>query len=493
MTATPICEGVACSKAFNAISQKIPDETSFIGVEESINQYDKAINLSLRQLKSIKAKKPEDNAFLDAHILLLEDNMLRNEVVGLIVKDHINAASAFTKVIDKYINMMKDATDKYLQERYLDFLDIRLRVLQNLNKVSVSLANLEECILILEELYPSLLVNISKNVKGIIALRGGFTSHSAILCRSRGIPFVVANISENFTGNIIIDNDKVYLNPSIQMIDDYQNRNLEEETINKNLGEIKVYANIVNNVDIKNIGEEFSGIGLYRTEFVLMNKEYAFDYQKQAKIYEEALELVNGRTITFRTFDLGGDKQVDYLPPLKKGIINYYSFPKLFENQIKALLLASKKYPNQVKIMFPMIENFKQYQELKKYVIKMAREQGQKVPPIGMMLETQSAFINLDDFKNVDFFSVGTNDLSSELFNVSRDEVILFEHLYDALLASLYKIIKFCSINDIPLSVCGELISKTEFAKRAIALGLKNISISPYFIKNIYKAINEGE
>ncbi len=491
--AKPICEGTAFAKAFNAIVQNIPSHTSFIGVEKSIKQYDKAITLSLKQIRKIKAEKSADNSFLDAHILLLEDNVLRDEVVSLIVKEYINAEAAFTIVIDKYINMMKDASDDYLKERYLDFLDIKLRVLQNLNKVSISLANLEECILILEEVYPSLLVNISKNVKGIVALKGGFTSHSAILCRARGIPFVVADVSSDFEGNVIIDNDVIYLNPSQEVIEVYNANKFQEENIDKNLGEIKVFANIVNNLDIQNIGNDFSGIGLYRTEFVLMNQEYAFDYKKQVEVYEEALKLANGKTITFRTFDIGGDKQVDYLPPLKKGIINYYKFPKLFENQIKALLLVSQKYPKQVKIMFPMIENVKQYEELKKYVVKIACEQECEVPSIGMMLETQSAFINLEEFKNVEFISVGTNDLSSELFNVSRDEVILFEHLYDGLLSSLDRIIKFCNLNNIPLSVCGELISKTEFAKKAIALGLKNVSISPYFINNIYKAVNEGE
>lgn len=492
MTATPICEGVAFSKAFNAFSQTLP-EVSFIGVEASIKQYEKAINLSLKQLRDFKSKNVGNHGFLDAHILLLEDNMLKTEVVELIVNEHINASSAFTKVIDKYIELMRNSTDEYLKERYLDFLDIKTRVLQNINKMNISLANLDECILIIEELFPSLLINISKNVKGIIVKKGGFTSHSAILCRMLGIPYVICDIPSDFKGDIIIDNDTVYLNPTKELIDSYAKRKDNEEKIIKDLKDIKVYANIVNNADILNITDEFSGIGLYRTEFILMNSEYAFDYKKQAAVYEEALKAIGDRPITFRTFDLGGDKQVDYLPMLKKGIINYYTYPKLFENQIKALLLVSKKYPSQVKIMFPMIENFKQYQELKKKIVKLAREEGQKVPPIGMMLETQSALINLTEFKNVDFISVGTNDLTSELFNVSRDDVVLFDKLYDNLLEVLKKVINYCNNNNISLSVCGELISKKEFAKKSIEAGLKNISISSHFINNIYKAINEGD
>ena len=140
--------------------------------------------------------------------------------------------------------------------------------------------------------------------------------------------------------------------------------------------------------------------------------------------------------------------------------------------------------------MFPMIENFTQYQDLKKMVVKIAKELHIKIPPIGMMLETQGALIKLKDFKKVDFISVGTNDLCSELFNVARDEVILFDNLYEDLLKILEVIIKFCDENAIPVSVCGELISKTEFARRVIGLGLKNISISSVFANNIYKAVN---
>ena len=425
--------------------------------------------------------------------MLLEDNTLKIEAINFIINEHINATEAFTKTIDKYINIMKNATDEYLQERYLDFLDIKTRVLQNLNKVSISLTNLEECILIIEELFPSLLLNISKNVKGIIAKHAGFTSHSAILCRSKGIPFVVCDIPLDFTGDIIIDNDVVYLNPNEDVVNEYKKHKEINEQIPKNLKGINVYANVVNNEDILSITDEFSGIGLYRTEFIIMNPEYAFDSMKQTKIYEEALSKINGKVITFRTFDFGGDKQVDYLPTLDKGIINYYRYPKLFENQIKALLYVSNKFPEQVRIMFPMIENFKQYQELKKYIVKLAREEGVKVPPIGMMLETQCALINLEEFKNVDFISVGTNDLTSELFNISRDNLILFDKLYDNLLNVLEKIINFCNKNSISLSICGELISKKEFAKKCFAIGLKNVSISPHFINNIYRAINEGE
>ena len=116
--------------------------------------------------------------------------------------------------MDKYIDIMKGSSDEYLKDRYLDFLDIKTRVLQNFNKTRFSLANLDECIILIDELYPSLLVNISSNIKGIIAKKGGFTSHSAILCRMKGIPYVICDVPEDYNGDIIIDNDVVYLNPN---------------------------------------------------------------------------------------------------------------------------------------------------------------------------------------------------------------------------------------------------------------------------------------
>jgi phosphoenolpyruvate-protein kinase (PTS system EI component) len=429
--------------------------------------------------------------FVEAHILLLNDDALHSEVEDNIKNNHINALDSFVLVIDKYIKIMQNSTDLYLKERYLDFLDIKSRVVQNLNKQIVSLSNLEECILLVDELFPSVLINMSKNVKGIIAKRGGYTSHSAILCRNLGIPYVVLDYPEKIKGKVLIDNEKVIINPSLKCVQPYKNRKQLNENISKDLKDIKVWANVINNDDILKVSEEFSGIGLYRTEFVLNDLNSAFDIEKQSEIYTNALRLAKGKEVVFRTFDIGDDKRVDYLPILEKGIKNYYRYPRLFENQITAILMASKLYPKQVKIMFPMIENIAQYQELKKYIVKKARELKVKVPPVGMMLETQGALINLSDFNNVDFISVGTNDLCFELFNVSREEVVLFDNLYTDLLSVLEKIINFCKINNIPLSVCGELINNTEFARKAIKLGLKNVSIGYNSINNIYKAINE--
>lgn len=433
----------------------------------------------------------EQHDFIAAHILLLEDSNLRNEVIELIKTKYFSAKEAFTVVIDKYINTLKDSKDKYLNERYLDFLDIKIRVINNLDNNHKSLTNLEECILYIDELLPSYLLNMSKNVKGIIARKGGFTSHSAIMCRSLGIPFVIANIEDDYEGLVIIDNDTIILNPTQELIESYMKQMNSSKTISKDLQDICLFANISNNEEIELVTGEFMGIGLYRTEFILTNQEIATDVIKQANIYLEALKKANGKPIIFRTFDIGDDKTVSYIPDIGKGVKNYYKYPKLFENQIEAILNASKHYPNQVSIMFPMIEYLDAYLKLKKTVIKKARELGIKPIKVGMMLETQKALINLEDFGMVDFLSIGTNDLCAELFNIKRDSVLMFEDIYEELAMVIKKIVFFANRNNIPLSICGELASKKEFAKKVIKLGIKKISISPKQINNIYEAISE--
>ena len=489
LPATVLSEGIAYSKAFN-ISSRNEHKTSFLGEEASKKQFNKAIKLSIKQLEKMLDDN-EEQTFINAHILLLSDPALHEEVYKIIREEHMNAIDAFTKVIDKYVQIMANANSEYLRQRYLDFLDIKARVIQNFSKMIFSLENLGECILMMEEIYPSLLVNISKNVKGIIVRQGGLTSHSAIMCRSMGIPFVVVDFPDDFNGDVLIGEDVVYFNPDRETINKYSTTSSKRTYSKEDFKGVGVYANVINNNDLDSVTDEFSGIGLYRTEFLLMDKEYAFDYNKQAEVYLEALDKMNGRTIVFRTFDFGGDKQIEYLPILQKGLINYYKYPILFENQIKALLIANNKYPGKVKIMFPMIETYKQFQDLKNIVIRIAIENDYALPLIGMMLETPTAFFTMSTFADVDFISVGTNDLCSALFNISREKVLLFDNLYTELLKVLEQIIEFANGNNIHLSVCGEIISQKEFAKKAINLGLKNVSISPKLIKNIYSAVNE--
>lgn len=468
--------------------------TSFLGVDASIAKVKEAIKLSVTQLEKLKSTNDScyDN-IITAHLLVLNDPVLMDEITAVIIDEKSNPITAVEVVFDKYIGLMKDATSEYLKQRYVDFLDVKRRVILNLNQQITSFKNLSECILIVDELLPSSLAEITPNVKGIIARRGGYTSHSAIICRNREIPYVIAEIPVNYRGNIVIANELVILNPSKKEIDEYKAQSLIEDKYPKDLKEVKVWANISNNDDIKYIEPEFSGIGLYRTEFLYQTLDFAMSVNKQIQTYTKALSQMNGRSITFRTFDFGDDKKCVFMPEARKGISTYYIYKKLFLIQIEALVKVAKKFPNQVRIMFPMIERVEEYNALKNEVLIMAKKYKVKTIPVGMMLETQQALINLNTFKDVDFISVGTNDLTWELFNLDRNQAVLYDSVYEDLLRIIRDVCEFSFKNNIDLCVCGELISQENFAHQAIKNGLKNVSISPNLIKHIYKAINEGE
>jgi len=419
--------------------------------------------------------------------MILKDPQLIKEISSEIDSGK-DAFDAISFVFDKYINALKLSNDSYLYERYLDLVDVKGRVLANLNEKAISFANIPECILYVDELLPSYLIDMSKGVKGIISKIGGFTSHSAIICRSLNIPYVVAEVPDDFDGKVLIDDGKIILNPSKEEI---QTVDSKEEDFKCDLGDIKVYANVASLSDTKNIPEEFSGVGLFRTEFLLMNSLYAFSYEMQLDVYKKALKNLKGKEIVFRTFDIGDDKKVSYLPRLSRGVSNYLKYSKLFETQIKALLLASSSYPGQVKIMFPMIESVEEFYALKKIVVKISRSLNVKLPPLGIMLETQRALINIEDFSKVDFISIGTNDLTSELFNINREKALLYDDYIVDLIDSLKNVIEFSKRKQIPLSVCGEVIINKEFSTRMFALGLNKVSISTSNIKYIYQSIGE--
>ena len=320
---------------------------------------------------------------------------------------------------------------------------------------------------------------------GIVSKKGGYTSHSAILARARNIPYIICDFPDDFEGNILIKENEIILNP------DEVPAHLDEDDdkVNYDLEDVNIYCNINTSEEVVDIDNHFKGIGLFRTEYLLDDEDIIVDYNKQAKIYENILEKAGNLAINFRTFDIGDDKRNDYLVTDKKGVSNYYRFPLVFKNQIKALLLAKKKYNDRVVIMFPMIERVEEFMELKKTVILLAKELNVKIPKIGMMLETEKALNNLESFRCVDFISIGTNDLTKELFNIDRNQVFVYDEIYDALVDIIKRIVLFGKRNNIKVSICGELVNKKEFAKKIYDVGMRNFSVSKGMLKNIYKAL----
>lgn len=492
---TVISEGIAYGNIV-----RINDDNLFISnslVENTLAELEeikKALSSVVNDLKTLKETCADQ--FLDAHIMILQDPLLLSEIKEVLIKTSCSASKACDIVFNKYIEQFKGLDSTYLEERNLDFKDLRRRVLQTLNQDYVTHLEHDKVIIVCEELYPSYLSDFRSSVAGVIAHKGGTTSHGAILCRAREIPFILLddiNISDNV--NVVIDTrekacyidcDQDFLNKYITYKKDLSKRLRVRDFSEQG---IRIYGNVSENKDLYKVRKyKLHGVGLYRTEFIFMNKSRALSEDEQYQIYNDAVLEMKQRPITFRTFDIGDDKQLPYLKADKKGVRNYKNYPNLFKDQVKALIRANR-YQN-MKIMFPMIETSAEFTYLKDLVVKYKNELGNKsYLKIGMMLETKEAINHLEDFKDVDFISLGTNDLTHELYNIDRQAVSNYNIYIDSLLKELDRVVKHCKNYNIELSICGELAGIPEVTNKLLDIGIRNFSVSAPLSKSIESSI----
>ncbi len=493
-----ISEGIAIGNALVIHNKEDDNENENINIPKEINAFNKAIKRSIEQLTHLnKTDLHIDENFIEVHKMLLEDKKLSDEVINKI-KEFYTARKAFSLIMDVYINEIKDARSAYLKDRYFDFMDIKMRVLKNMSNQINDYKNRKNIILVVDELLPSLLVDVKDNLEGVITKKGGYTSHGAILCKSWEIPYVVLpNVDFKNGESIVIDTRKkmAIVDPTDTTILEYEyirmNRELETPHIHIEHNGLKMMANVSSNKEIKKvISHKFDAIGLYRTEFIFMNYDRPLSEEEQYEIYHEAVSLMQDRFICFRTFDIGDDKQFDYIQLNKKGFTNYTQNPSLFESQVRALIRAND-YGN-MRIMFPMIETIEEFKFLKNWVLRLKKElNNTKDLKIGMMLETKEALEHLEEFDEADFYSVGTNDLTCQLYHVLRDEIQNYQFYIEDLYAKLKDVIKLCEKKDKCLSICGELASIAPVTKELLTIGVKNFSVSVSSIKNLEFAIKE--
>lgn len=494
-----ICNVISEGVAYGNIV-RINDDNLFVSDKKCENkdkekeEARKALLSVTKDLKELKESCKDD--FLDAHIMILEDPQLLKEIDEQIDSNSFEASKACDVVFNKYIEQFKSFDSDYLEERNLDFKDLRRRVLQTLNKDYVESLAHDKVIIVCEELYPSYLSDFRSNVAGVIAHKGGTTSHGAILCRAREIPFVlVDNIDIKNSLNCVIDTREkaVYVDCDLDFIQKYKDykNSISLKVRIRDFSEqgIRILGNVSENKDLYKVRKyKLYGVGLYRTEFIFMNKSRALTEEEQYQIYNDAVLEMKQRPITFRTFDIGDDKQLSYLKASKKGVRNYRNYPELFKDQVVALIRANR-YQN-MKIMFPMIETEDEFRYLKDLVVKYKNELGNKsYLRIGMMLETKEALKNLSDFIDVDFISLGTNDLTHELYNINRNEVSNYKIYIDSLIKELEKVVDHCKRYNIELSICGELAGIPEVTNKLLDLGIRNFSVSSPLSKGIEASI----
>lgn len=490
---TVFSEGIAMGK-LHLISQMHAFNLPSVKSTE-LEKLKEGLRITIAELKEFLLKNKENQDYLNFQILLLQDPVLLDEA-EVYLNQGDSAIHSITKVLEAHQLQLKESSSFYLQQRVVDFSDIEQRIVRNITGNPYLTLN-EKFILYAEDLLPSYLIQNKENVLGVITRMGGDSTHGAILCRQLNIPYIVASIQAKEGETVVLDTRKqqIMLNPNTKTMLHYGKiiQELSEETyVSIAHPEYKFLANVSSNLELdKVLKYGFDGVGLYRTEMIFMNVNHPLSLEEQFEIYKEAIEKMKEKPICFRTFDIGDDKQLSYVQASKKGLENYIKNQDLFVTQIKALLMAN--HYNSLKIMFPMISNLEEYLYLKDWVYAIQAEIKNKSKfELGIMLETSSALESIHDFKDVDFVSIGTNDLVLDIYHIHRNlQAKEMKSYLNDLLTKLKEVVIFCKEHQIELSICGELAAITTALKKFMKIGFKNFSVAAPAIKVLNKIYKE--
>lgn len=466
---------------------------------------------------------------LNGHLMLLQDPMLTGEIENQIDNDKVCSEFAVETVCNMYADMFASMDDELMQQRAADMRDIKTRmqkILLGVQSVDVSLLP-AGTILMAEDLTPSVTAGINPdNVAGIVTELGGRTSHSAILSRALEIPAVVAAsgiLSEVKDGDeLILDGEsgEIFVNPGSDLIAEYEKRRdaylQEKEELKQYIGTssttvdgvtVEIAANIGKPEDVDRVlAYDGEGIGLFRTEFLFMDRNEMPTEDEQFEAYKKVAVAMKGKPVIIRTLDIGGDKEIPYMG-LKKDenpFLGYRAIrfcldrkDDIYRPQLKALLRASA-FGN-IKIMVPMVTCIEEYREAKELVADIGKELDEagiaynKEIQVGIMVETAAASLMADVFaKEVDFFSIGTNDLTQYTMSVDRgnDKIsYLYSTFNPAVLRSIRHIIECGRREGIMVGMCGEAASDPLMIPLLLAFGLNEFSMSASAILKARKYI----
>lgn len=494
--------------------------------EEEINKFETALNEAKAEISNLA----KDSEIFAGHNMIVEDITLYDAVIGKINDEEQNAQIAVSNAIEEISNIFKMMDDEYMKERATDVRDVGSRIISKLKGINVNpFENIkEEVVLIAEDLTPSdtALIDL-KLVKGFITELGGVTSHVSIIARNLGLPALVGvnGIMSSVLDNDIIAMDaskgNIIVNPDSNELEEYkileEKFKKEEEMLKKleNLKavttdgrEVQLCANVGNILDIQMaVKHNIDGIGLFRSECVYMENTHFPTEDEQFEIYKEAAVLCEGKEVTIRTLDIGGDKSLPYYkfdfeenPFLGwRAIRISLELKDVFKAQLKAILRASAF--GYIRIMYPMIISIEEVLEANKILEECKQElrdlniKFDENIEVGMMIETPASVILADEFaKYVDFFSIGTNDLTQYMLVVDRGNKRIsnmYNSFHPVVLQSIKKVIEAGHKENIKVGMCGEFASDAKAAKILLGLGLDEFSMSASEINNVKKQILE--
>lgn len=515
--------GIAVARAFIL---EHPDytitKTSVNDVEAEVEKLNKALEQSRAELQNIKArtlaelgeKKAE---IFESHLLILDDPELITPVIDKIRSEAVNADFALNETASQFVAMFENMKSAYLQERAADMRDVTKRVLNHLLGITyISPAEIsEEVIVVAQDLTPSDTAQLNRTyVKGFTTNIGGRTSHSAIMARSLEIPAVVGTknvLSLVKAGDLLIVDGlsgDVLINPSEEEVAEYTRKqeayNLQiaewkklrnEPTVSKDGKHVELAANIGTPNDVTGVLENGGeGVGLYRTEFLYMGRDKLPSEEVQYNAYRTVLESMKGKPVVVRTLDIGGDKELPYLemPKEMNPFLGYRAIrlcldrQDIFRTQLRALLRASAH--GELRIMFPMIATLTEFRAARELLLEekaKLREEGKEVSDniqLGIMVEIPSTAVLADQFaKEVDFFSIGTNDLIQYTMAADRmnEQVSYLYQPYNPAILRLVKIvIDAAHAEGKWTGMCGEMAGDSTAIPLLLGLGLDEFSMS---------------
>ena len=536
ITGIPASPGIVFGKALVLKEEKIVLDTQKISedqVEAEVARFYAGREAAVEQLNSIhqralKSLGEEKAAIFEGHLMILEDEELEEEILDYLRSNKVNASVAASKIIDQQVEMLSEIDDEYLKERAGDIRDIGNRLIKNiLGMHIVDLGDItEESILVAYDLTPSETAQLNlEKVLGFITDIGGRTSHTSIMARSLELPAIVGtnNVTARVnTGDyLILDavNNRVYVNPTQAEIDELKTLEAKLAEEKAELAKLKDLPAVTlddHKVDVvANIGtirdcegahrNGAEGVGLYRTEFLFMDRDQLPSEEEQFIAYKEVVEAMEGRLVVLRTMDIGGDKELPYLnlPKEMNPFLGWRAVRialdrrEILHAQLRAVLRASAF--GKLAVMFPMIISVEEIRELKSVLETLKAElraEGKAFDEniqVGVMVETPSAAVNAKFLaKEVDFFSIGTNDLTQYTLAVDRGNELI-SHLYNPMSPSVLGLIK--QVIDAShaegkwTGMCGELAGDERATLLLLGMGLDEFSMSAISVPRIKKLI----
>ena len=508
---------------------KIPAEQ----IDAEINRFLEARTKSAAQLEAIKEMAgrtfgEEKEAIFEGHIMLLEDEELEGDIRSFIKDNKASADKAIYEVIEQYAKMMAELDDPYLRERATDFRDIGTRLVKNV--LGIAVVNLstidEEVILVAKDLTPSETAQINlKYVLGFVTDIGGRTSHTSIMARSLELPAIVGTNDITARVNngemLILDgiNNQIIINPTAEQLAEAKKFQAQFQAEKDELAKLKdlpaitldghqveVCANIGTVKDTEGaIRNGAEGVGLYRTEFLFMDRDALPTEDEQFKAYKEVAEAMPDQPIIVRTMDIGGDKELPYMNFPKemnpflgwRAVRIFFDREDIMHAQLKAILRASAF--GKLRIMFPMIISVEEFRSLKATVEQLKAElraDGKAFDEsieVGIMIETPAAAVMAHHLaKEVDFFSIGTNDLTQYTLAVDRgNEMIsaMYNPLSPSVLTLIKMVIDASHDNGKWTGMCGELAGDERATLLLLGMGLDEFSMSAISVPRIKKLI----